>query len=96
MTELLPAFFEQFHAAFERAASRQSSRLKSRIRAGGVTFQLCFATACMQDALLPALRHLVVPANDAAGDDFSVSIWESATTGVQPPPPPQPLINPAT
>jgi hypothetical protein len=90
-------FSGQFNAAFELAVIRQGTPpLEFRIKAAGRRFRLRFATAAMRDAMLPALRNLVIPLNHAEPDDFTLNIWESASTGVQPPSPAWPLKNPIT
>ncbi|MGB8354528.1 MAG: hypothetical protein WCD79_11610 [Chthoniobacteraceae bacterium] len=90
MSQPLEAFSGSFKTAFEEAAAG-GAEVAHRIRIGGYIFRLRYASRMMESVTFPALEHLAVPHNHAQPDDFTFHIWDSASTSVQPPPPPAPL-----
>ncbi|MFC1463693.1 MAG: hypothetical protein ACFLMY_02475 [Candidatus Brachytrichaceae bacterium NZ_4S206] len=77
-------FFAQLYDAFDRAAQR--SHTQHRVYVAGRRVRLLIAGEGMM-VLLPALAHLIAP-DDNDGDALTICLWDSASTGVKPPPPP--------
>jgi hypothetical protein len=77
-----------FDAAMERclAAEARAGVIVRHLDVAGTRVELVFAGATLVADLLPALAHLEVPADRAA--DVSFHIWDTASTGVDAPPPP--------
>ena len=95
MNDSLAATFVKLNAAFEEAAARRASRMECRVKAGGKIFKLRFASPEMREIVLPSLEHLMMPEEHAGPEDFTLNVWDSASTGA-PPPFRQPrLANPA-
>jgi len=80
-----PAFFESVDAAFQRAIQAAGGTREFDYLIGGYHVRLSFAGATLVPALTRALAHLSAPA--AGAPDLTVQLWETATTGVTPPPP---------
>jgi hypothetical protein len=53
---------------------------------GGSRISLRFASAALRDRLAPAFAHLGAPPGDAP--ELTVHLWDSASTGMEPPPRP--------
>jgi hypothetical protein len=83
----IDAFVGDMAAAFGRAAAASGCDERT-LRLAGRTIRVASAGAELADAYLAALAHLETPrrSNDAA--DLTVHLWERATTGIAPPPPP--------
>jgi len=79
-------FFENLHSAFERAERAANGAIDRDFLIGGYPLRLQFAGPVMASRLTPALEHLAVP--PAPSPSLTVGIWDSASTGVQAPPPP--------
>ena len=71
--------------AFQQAVESAGGALARDYRIGGYDVQLRFAGPALVPALTRALAHLTAPA--AANPDLTIQLWETATTGVIPPPP---------
>lgn len=78
-------FFAQLYDAFDRAARR--SHTQHGLHVAGRRVRLLIAGEGMM-VLLPALAHLIAPSDDDDGDALTICLWDSASTGVKPPPPP--------
>lgn len=72
--------FESSWAAFTTAWQQSSTAQSVWLTVGGSVIQLSFATATVRAQFLPALAHLMVPAQGKA--TFEIAIWDSASTGV--------------
>ncbi|MBX3010685.1 MAG: hypothetical protein KF832_04225 [Caldilineaceae bacterium] len=82
--DTLAAFASAVACAADRAI-RQSKQPQSQTYAiGGYHIKLCFTTAAVMAAWAPALTHLAVAPTTAP--DFTITLWESATSGVDLPP----------
>lgn len=79
------AFFTQMMQAFA-CAGRQTGQIERWFQIGGSTLRLSFAGHTLVERVCPALEHLACPPQASA--DLSVALWDSASTGVQPPSPP--------
>ena len=79
-----------FAAVMERAlrAEERTGVVRHRIDLAGTTILLCFAGERLAGTLMPALRHLEVPAGGPAEACFHV--WDSSGSGVAMVPPPCP------
>src|SRR5437870_9396050 len=53
---------------------------------GGSHISLRFASGVLRDRIAPAFAHLATPPRDAP--ELTVHLWDSASTGVEPPPRP--------
>ena len=80
------AFFAGAEAAFAAAADR-AARRDVHLEVAGHVVRLGFAGDALVPALVPAVRHLEVPAADAAAA-LHVDLFDSRSTGVPMPPPP--------
>ncbi|MCS6910323.1 MAG: hypothetical protein RML99_00020 [Anaerolineae bacterium] len=80
-------FFAQLYEAFNRAA--QGSLTQHTLCVSGRPVRLLIAGEGMM-ALWPALAHLIATNDDNDDYDYALTIclWDSATTGISPPPPP--------
>jgi hypothetical protein len=85
---LLPAFFDGMTSAFDRAASRLGQREHELVVAGR-RVRLRFAGPALQHLIRP-LAHLAQAsaAHPAGKAGLEILVWESATSGIMPPPPP--------
>lgn len=79
------AFFTQMMQAFA-CASQHTGQIERWFQIGGCTLRLSFAGHALVERVCPALRHLACPPQTSA--DLSVGLWDSASTGLQPPSPP--------
>src|SRR5262245_5027713 len=80
-----PAFFQAVDSAFERAVQAAGARIERDYLIGGYRVRLRFAGPVLVPALTRALAHLSVPGVGAP--DLTIQLWETASTGVAPPPP---------
>jgi hypothetical protein len=78
---------EDLLIAYEDAAARHGELRESLICADRA-LTLRFAGPAMSSALLPALAHLRDDPPHPRRDDVEIAVWDSATTGVNAPPPP--------
>lgn len=72
-------------AAFEAAAREAGGEVVMRLRVGGRAVALRFAGDGLLPCIAPALGHLRVNDADVAAADLTVLLFDTATTGVQPP-----------
>jgi hypothetical protein len=70
--------FARFNTAFEAAAGRRGVEAHT-LDVAGATVRLRFAGSSLVPAILPALAHL---RRAAAVPDFTVSLWDTESTGV--------------
>jgi hypothetical protein len=84
-TDNLQPFVHRLADAF-RQAQRQIDIKERWLNASGEHFQLRFAGETPLSALWPALAHLETAADDSP--DITFHVWDTATTGVNPPRPP--------
>ncbi len=80
-----PAFFQAADTAFQRAVQSAGGAVECDYCIGGYHIQLRFAGPALVPALTRALAHLSAPA--AAQPDLTIQLWETASTGIAPPPP---------
>lgn len=76
------SFFEALHGAYQRAASVGETTLRWQI--AGMRVEGRFAGEMLYDRMIPALSHLRVSEN--AAPELTVCHFDSAATGVEPPP----------
>ena len=67
------------------AAAARGRRLERDLVIAGLPVRLSFAGPAMLDALFPALGHLATPAPASVAPPRRVLIWDTASTGVEPP-----------
>jgi hypothetical protein len=79
-----PEFFSAVRERFDQAAARAGS-VDRCFEIGGRAALLRFAGSALHDVLTPALDHLAAPPDSAP--DLTVLLFDTATTGVAPPPP---------
>ena len=79
-----------FDAVLESALTAESrvSVIVEHVKVAGTRIELRFASDSLAQHYLPALAHLVVPADQAA--DFTVRLFDSVSSGVTMVPPPCP------
>lgn len=81
-------YFAAGCATFARAAERAGGVVERIYAIGGGQVRLHFAGPALLPLLTPALAHLATaPGPVAAGDTLTISVWDSASTGITMPPP---------
>jgi hypothetical protein len=81
-----PAYFEAVEQAFQRAGQAAGGLTQRDYRLGGCRVRLSFAGEALVPYLTPALAHLAQPI--AGAPDLAIHLFETASTGSAPPPPP--------
>jgi hypothetical protein len=79
---------QAFRSAFEEAAER-AGVVEREIEVAGYRIRLRAAGSALIDQLWPAIDHLEVEqgrAPDTEPADLTIALWDSASTGVDPPP----------
>jgi hypothetical protein len=85
-TDLASAYFEQLQERFGLAAERVDGPGVLDLEMAGLRLRLLYAGELLRTTLLTPFEHLATP---GGGDpDLSISLFDTATTGVEPPPPP--------
>jgi len=85
----LTTHLDGVRSAFADAAERCDGISVTRLRLGGAVAELRFASPVLHAQLARAFAHLAIPAESSVAD-FTVSLWDSSSTGAQPPP--RPLV----
>lgn len=80
-------FFARVREAFDRAVERAGEIVEDNYVIAGCTVRLRFAGPTLVPAIRPALAHHAVAVHPVAAA-LTVYLWDSASTGVFPPPPP--------
>lgn len=76
-------------ASFALAAERSGGVSDDCYSLAGATVVLRFASPALRERLSPAFAHLVAGADDAAPSPaLTIHLWDSASTGAEPPPRP--------
>ena len=83
--DLAGAYFEQLRGRFELAAEAVGGAEERDLEIAGLRLRLRCAGEPMRAAMLPPFEHLAVPGQGAA--DFSISLFDTASTGIEAPPP---------
>lgn len=86
VTDNTTQLFESAWSAFTRAWQQSQTRRVVWLTVGGSVIRLLFVNDVIQSLFLPALAHLVIPAQAKA--DLDIAIWDSHSTGVPMVPPP--------
>jgi hypothetical protein len=83
--DLASAYFEQLHERFELAASEVGGPGALDLEMAGLRLRLLYAGERLRTTLLTPFEHLL----DTGGGspDLSISLFDTATTGIEPPPP---------
>jgi hypothetical protein len=82
------AFFRAAREAFTRSVRAAGGPVERSFQVGGWRLRLRFAGPALVPALTAPLEHLASPA--PGNPDLTVSLWDTSSTGVQPPSPPWP------
>ncbi len=91
-TDLLGELASGFAAAAEAAGGASDDRFAF----GGALVSLRFASRALREQLTPAFAHLVVPPDGgSATPSLTIHLWDSASTGTDPPPRPPTLSDQA-
>ncbi|TML96871.1 MAG: serine kinase [Actinobacteria bacterium] len=81
---------DEVAASFERAADAAGGASLDEYDVGGASVDLQFASPALRDRLTPAFAHLAARAGDASPTpSLTVHLWDSASTGAEPPPHPR-------
>lgn len=91
--DLAGAYFEQLRGRFELAAEAVGGAEEHHLEMAGLRLRLRCAGEPMRAALLPPFEHLAAAGRGAA--DFSISIFDTASSGVEAPPPAWPPLEAA-
>jgi hypothetical protein len=88
----LPDILEGAMSNYMRAVDTAGNVPTDDYLIGGSLLSLRFASPALRERLTPAFAHLVAPSNSRFEHrSFTVNLWDSASTGVEPPPlPPAP------
>jgi hypothetical protein len=83
--DLASAYFEQLRQRFERAAEEVGGPGALDLEMAGLRLRLLYAGELLRATLLAPFEHLV---GSGGGDpDLSISLFDTASTGMEPPPP---------
>ncbi len=83
--DLASAYFEQLRERFELAAKEVGGSGALDLEMAGLRLRLLYAGELLRTTLLAPFEHLAAA---RGGDpDLSISLFDTATTGVEPPPP---------
>jgi hypothetical protein len=99
MTEVAPtravragrpsARLDGVESSFAAAAAATGGITEDRYAMAGATICLRFASPALRERLTPAFAHLAEPSsNSGSAPALMVSLWDSASTGAEPPPRP--------
>jgi hypothetical protein len=77
--------FDQLNAARFDAVAARTGLVERHYTIAGLGVTMRFAGDAMVDRLGPAIAHLESPTS-AAGPALTLDVWDSASTGVEPPP----------
>lgn len=80
-------FFDAVYASFQRAAQKSCGPIDHHFKIGQFSIRLRFAGPALMPVMLPALAHLVAQPIQAPAD-FTICLWDSASTGIRLPSPP--------
>jgi hypothetical protein len=75
-------------ASYAAAAEANGAESVERLAMAGASVTLRFASEALRERLAPAFAHLTVSPDEAADLGLTVRLWDSASTGAQPPPRP--------
>lgn len=81
------AYFTAVSEAFQAARTVGGESIERRYAIGGLTLRLYFAGPALLPSLTPALSHLQI-AHGSPAADFTVCLWDSASTRTAMPSPP--------
>jgi hypothetical protein len=77
----------ELEASFAAAAEANGGVSVDRLTMAGASVSLRFASQALRERLAPAFAHLIGSA-DGAAPGLTVHLWDSASTGAEPPPRP--------
>ncbi len=80
---------DELEASFAAAGDASGSVSLDRYSIAGGSVALRFASPALRERLTPAFEHLAVPSHGSSKPGLTVYLWESASTGADPPPLPQ-------
>lgn len=83
--DLAGEYFEQLSERFELAAAAAGGEIVEELEIAGLRLRLRFAGEAMRRVLLPPFEHLTTAA--VGNPDLTISLFDTASTGVEPPPP---------
>ena len=75
-------------ASFAAAAAATGGITEERYAMAGASICLRFASPLLHELLTPAFAHLTEPGTSHSEPALTVSLWDSASTGAEPPPRP--------
>lgn len=78
------AFFESVYAGYQQAEQAAGGAIEKHFALGGHVARLRFAGAALIPIITPALEHLAVMGTDTPAE-LTIYLWDSASTGIQPP-----------
>ena len=81
-------YFDLVYTAFQQAVSRVGS-LEHVLAIGDLTIVLRFAGPGLIPRIFPALSQLAVSKHNSEEPGLTICLWDSASTGVELPSPPQ-------
>ncbi len=84
--DLAGAYFEALGEQLDRAAEEAGGFVERDLEMAGLRLRLRCAGPAMAEALLPPFEHLCVDRTEDR-PDLSIGLFDSASTGIEPPPP---------
>ena len=76
-------------SSFSAATAAAGGASEDRYAIGEAPVSLRFASPALRERLTPAYAHLTEPAGDPVSPALTVNLWDSASTGTEPPPLPR-------
>lgn len=71
--------------SFDAAVRATGTSSRDRFEIAGGSVELRFASPALRERLTPAFEHLALPTEPSSAADLTVYLWDSASTGVEPP-----------
>jgi hypothetical protein len=84
--DLANEYFEQLRERYEQAAAATAAAGALDLEMAGLRLRLRYAGEQLREALLAPFEHLAC--REAGDPDLTISLFDTASTGVAPPPPP--------
>jgi hypothetical protein len=84
--DLAGEYFEQLVDRYEQAATKAGGAGRLDLEMAGLRLRLCYAGRRLREGLLAPFEHLIC--RDVADPDLTISLFDTASSGIEPPPAP--------
>lgn len=78
-------FVHRAHRAFAEAAARATGVIERRFRIGGRVVAMQFAGPALEPLMTASLEHLEIDVDAARAPDLTICLWDTQSTGIDPP-----------